>query len=169
MEPVQTNTLILSLIFGLLVVWTYVVFVYSMENDDRRRAWAIFNNPCLFYAWCVTSLLATGGVLSFTVAYILMSPYAVEPGRTVYYNTTWVPLTTFLAFSALFSPLLRADIRLLVLIALIGAATAAVAIAWYAFMLFGPGSVVFVLSLALAFHCSVMDLCVWWNSWYDYK
>lgn len=157
MEQVQIATLLYSVVLGLGVLWTYLMFLGALDTSQRAEAWAVFTNGWMFGIWCVMAFASAVGFVTFLSCYLSMT----DDAHSVSFALAWVPVSLFLGFEALFSPLLYFGHRALVLAVLVGAAVSAVAMAYVAYDLFGPTHVAFVGSVVLATHCLVMDLVVW--------
>ena len=168
MEPLQIGVVVLASVFGVAVLVTYLAIIdYAKSAETRSEVWAALNFYPLFYVWCVTATCAALGFLLFVGAYARMDPPSRCAGEPdVYFDTLWVPLASFLFFSALYAPLLIAGLRDMVIFVLAGAAASSVVMAWYASSIFGASHVATVFAILLAVHCSVMDLVIWGTSWY---
>ena len=162
MEQTQIATLLYTIVLGLLVLWTYGLFLGGLEEKQRTEAWAVFGRSrSLFVVWCISAGMAAVGFLVFIASYLLMA----NDGSALF-ALTWVPVSFFLGLSALYAPLLYFGHRALVIATLVGVAAATVALAGFAYALFGPAHPAFGLTVLLAGHCTVMDAAVWGCSWY---
>lgn len=161
MDQAQIATLLYTVVLGLLILWSYLMFLGGLDKERRAEAWAVFaTNPALFYTWCVTAALAALGFLAFLGWY-----FAMTNDGSVYFTHTWVPVSLFLSFSLVYAPSLFFEYSTLVIAALMGAALSAVVLAVFAFHLFGALHPAFVGTLLLAGHCAVMDVGVWGGTW----
>lgn len=163
MEPEQIAVLLYAITLGLLVVWSYVMFLGALEDQPRAQAWAVLNHWNVFVVWCISATVAGVGFLTFLECFLFMTR---PEGSDFFFALTWVPVSLFLGLSALFAPSLYFGHRVLVMAVLLGVALSAVTMAYFAFELFSATHEAFVLTVLLAVHCVVMDLGVWGISWF---